>query len=47
MAKTRNPQDATIRNAKASKRRDDKLELRVKRIEGLLNRIFPGWRRRT
>jgi hypothetical protein len=32
MAKTRNPQDATLRNIRAIKKRVDRLEARVRRL---------------
>lgn len=39
MAKRRKAQDATIRNVKASKRRDGKLTARVKTLEGSLEEL--------
>lgn len=41
----RKPQDATLRNVKASRRRDADLEKRLRRLERLVGRI--QWKLRT
>lgn len=41
----KNPQDATLRNTKASVTRDKKLSERVTRLEKFLNKTCPGWRK--
>lgn len=40
-----NPQDATIRNTRAGKKRDDRMLAQIREIESRLTRIESHWQR--